>query len=265
MTDTVLIVTGAGGGLGGAMSRGLLAAGRRIVAMDRAEGQAGLDALAADARTTGAADRLLLAIGNVRVFSDCAAVVARGIERFGPIGGLINNAGVGPYRRPDGKPLTFLDVPPDYWATLIDTNVNGPYNMTRAVAPQLIASGWGRIVNVTTSLFTMVMQGMAPYGIAKAALEASSAIWAKDLAESGVTVNVLVPGGAADTAMVSHDAEPDRSKLISPAVMVAPIVWLTSRDSDGTTGRRIIGKDWDPNAPIEANLRAAMAPVAWSA
>ena len=259
----VLIVTGAGGGLGGAMSRGLLAAGRRVVAMDRTEGSAGLDALAADAAARGAADRLLTTIGNIRVPADCEAAVVRTLERFGEIGGLINNAGLGPFRRA-GQPVTFLDVPTDYWTTLLDTNVNGAFNMTRATAPHLLANGWGRIVNVTTGLGTMVMEGMAPYGVAKAALEAASAIWAKELADTGVSVNVLIPGGAADTAMVPPDSEPDRSKLIAPEVMVAPIVWLTSHASDGTTGRRFIGKDWDPKAPLEQNLRTSMAPLAWA-
>lgn len=55
---------------------------------------------------------------------------------------------------------------------------------------------------------------------------------------TGVTVNVLVPGGAADTPMVPQFAAPDRSKLISPEVMVAPMVWLMSRASDGVTARR---------------------------
>jgi NAD(P)-dependent dehydrogenase (short-subunit alcohol dehydrogenase family) len=259
----VLIITGAGGGLGGAMARGLLAAGRRIVAVDIEAGAKGLAALTADAAAAGAAERLLTTTANVRSEDEADAVVARTLERFGTVQGLINNAGLGPYRQPGDTAFTFLDVPPGYWQALIDTNVNGPFMMTRAVVPELLAAGWGRVINVTTSLATMVMKGMAPYGAAKAALEAASAIWAKDLDGSGVTVNVLVPGGAADTGMVPNEAEPDRSKLISPQVMVAPAVWLTSRASDGTTAHRIVAKDWKPGGPIEQNLRENMAPVAW--
>ena len=146
----------------------------------------------------------------------------------------------------------------------MDTNINGPFMMTRAIAPVLIAAGWGRIVNITTSLSTMVMRGMAPYGAAKAALEANSAIWAKDLAGTGVTVNVLIPGGMADTAFVPVEAVPNRSALISPDVMIDPIVWLMSRASNGTTAVRIIAQHWKSTTAIDENLRAAAAPIAWA-
>ena len=247
----VIIITGAGGGLGGAMARGLQAAGRRIAAGDIDAGATGLAALTSDAATSGSADRLFTTIADVRSPEAAEAVVARTRERFGAVHGLINNAGLGQYRRPSGAPANrpgFLAVPPAYWQTLIDTNVNGPFMMTRAIVPHLLAAGWGRVVNVTTSLSTMVMGGMAPYGAAKAALEAATAIWAKDLTGTGVTVNVLVPGGAADTPMVSHDDFPDRRTLIAPHVMIALAIWLTSSASDETTGRRIIAKHGNPAA-----------------
>jgi NAD(P)-dependent dehydrogenase (short-subunit alcohol dehydrogenase family) len=262
----VIIITGAGGGLGGTMARGLLKAGRRVAGVDIDAGAKGLAALTADAAAAGYADRLFTTIADVRSPESADALVARTLERFGTLQGLINNAGLGPFQRPSDAPANrpgFLAVPPAYWQALIETNVNGPFMMTRAVAPHLIAAGWGRIVNVTTSLSTMVMQGMSPYGAAKAALEAATAIFAKDLAGTGVTANVLVPGGAADTPMVPAESMPDRSQLIAPQVMVAPAVWLTSRASDGTTAQRIIAKTWKPDGPIAENLRATMTPAAW--
>ncbi len=60
----------------------------------------------------------------------------------------------------------------------------------------------------------------------------------------GVTVNVLVPGGAADTGLIPADSPYDRSKLISPAVMETPICWLMSDQSNGVTGKRFIGQQW---------------------
>lgn len=258
----VVLITGGGGGLGSTMARGLLDAGRRVVALDLPRAEPGLAALRDAAAAAGAGERLFTTTVDVRSPDECEAAVARAVGRFGAVHALVNNAGLGPPRDGNG-PIPFLDVPVDYWRVLFETNVNGPFFMTRAVAPRLIAGGWGRIVNVTTSLTTMVAAGMTPYGPAKAALEASAAIWAKELAGTGVTANVLVPGGAADTPMVPRDRQPDRSKLVPPSVMVAPIVWLCSRASDGTTGRRFIGKDWDPGAPLERNLQAAMSPVAW--
>jgi 3-oxoacyl-[acyl-carrier protein] reductase len=109
----------------------------------------------------------------------------------------------------------------------------------------------------------MLKDGFSPYGPSKAALEAATVIWASDLAGTGVTVNVLIPGGAADTPMVPVESISDRSKLVKPAVMVEPIKWLTSHASDGVTGRRFIAKDWNPAAPLEQNLAASGALAGW--
>ena len=117
--------------------------------------------------------------------------------------------------------------------------------MAKAVAPHLVKQGLGRIVNITTSHFTMVMDGFSPYGPSKAAMEAATVIWSKDLAGTGVTVNALLPGGAANTRMIPQGDLVDRSTLVQPEVMMAPIVWLMSPRSNGVTGRRIIAKEWD--------------------
>jgi NAD(P)-dependent dehydrogenase (short-subunit alcohol dehydrogenase family) len=86
---------------------------------------------------------------------------------------------------------------------------------------------------------------------------------AQELEGTGVTANVLVPGGAANTRMVTQAAAPDRSKLIAPEVMVAPLVWLCSNASDGVTGRRFIGARWDSNLPPAEAAEKAGAPAAW--
>ena len=108
--------------------------------------------------------------------------------------------------------------------------------MAKAVAPALVAQGWGRIVNIVTSHFTMVMDGFSPYGPAKAALEAATVVWSKDLADTGVTVNALLPGGPGNTRMIPLEEVPDRSKLVQPEVMMAPIVWLMSAESERRYG-----------------------------
>jgi 3-oxoacyl-[acyl-carrier protein] reductase len=252
----VVIVTGAGGGLGGAMTRALLAAGRRVAAVDIESGAAGLAAL-------GSSDRLATITADIRDPAGCERVVNATVERFGTVNALLNNAAIGPWYTAAGQRPRFYEVPAERWLLTIDTNVNGSYLMARAVAPRLVAGGWGRIVNVTTSLTTMWMGGMAPYGPSKGALEAATGVMAVDLAGTGVTANVLVPGGAADTPMVPDFAAPDRSQLVSPQVMVAPIVWLMSRASDGVTARRFIGADWNPHASDAENVSKAGAPVAW--
>ena len=118
-------------------------------------------------------------------------------------------------------------------------------------------------MNVTTSLGTMLNAGSPTYGPSKAALEALSAIMAKDLDGTGVTVNVLVPGGITNTPMVSESGF-DRVKMIQPEVMVAPLLWLVSDVATTVTGRRFLGVHWDPKLPPEEAAEKAGAPVAWT-
>ena len=97
----------------------------------------------------------------------------------------------------------------------------------------------------------------------RAANEAHLLATAQELDGTGVTANVLVPGGAADTRLVSRTAAPDRSKLISPDVMVPPLLWLCSNASDGITGQRFIGAAWDKTLSPSVAAQKAGAPMCW--
>ncbi len=260
LTGKVVIVTGTGSGLGRAMALGLAERGASIAGVDVSK--EGLKATAAAA----APGSILPVVTDVRKADDCANAVRTAISELGGLHVLVNCAGLGmATQRVDFmvNRVNFWDADPDAWQRLIDVNVRGTFLMARAAAPHLIAQGWGRIVNVTTSFNTMIRGGNMPYGQSKAALEAATASWADDLKDTGVSCNVLVPGGAADTPMVPPESAYDRSKLNPPSVMVAPIRWLASEASDGVTGMRFIGRDWDPDLPDEEAVKNAMAPAAW--
>ena len=141
---------------------------------------------------------------------------------------------------------------------------DGTLTLANAVVPEMMREGWGRIVNVTTSLGTMLNAGSPTYGPSKAALEALSAIMAKDLDGTGVTVNVLVPGGITNTPMVSDEAGFERAKMIQPEVMGPPLVWLVSDAAVKVIGRRFLAVDWDASLPPEEAAEKAGAPVAWT-
>src|SRR5713226_2073480 len=250
MTDTqrVAIVTGAAGGIGTAMTRGLLGAGIRVAGVDR-DGEP-LESLAAMAREQGKAAELLTIQSDLSSDSAADEITRATRARFGRIDILVNNAGVGPGAiRSDSwqRPLKFWEITSDQWRRFVAVHTTAPWALANAVVPEMIHQGWGRIVNVTTSLGTMLNAGSPTYGPSKAALEALSAIMAKDLDGTGVTVNVLVPGGITNTPMVSDEAGFDRAKMIQPEV----------------TGRRFLAVHWDPALSPEQAAETAGAPVAW--
>jgi NAD(P)-dependent dehydrogenase (short-subunit alcohol dehydrogenase family) len=102
-----------------------------------------------------------------------------------------------------------------------------------------------------------------PYGPSKAGHEALVSAMAQELEGTGVTVNVLVPGGATYTNMTAGNTSFDQEKMIKPEVMQAPVVWLSSEASNDFTGRRIIAYYWDESLPIEERLEKASWPAAW--
>jgi NAD(P)-dependent dehydrogenase (short-subunit alcohol dehydrogenase family) len=264
-TQRVAIVTGAAGGIGRAMVRGLLAAGIRVAGVDR--DREPLAVLAANANEESNADDLLTIPTDLTSDSAAEEITKATRDRFGRIDILVNNAGIGPGAiRPDSwqRPLKFWEITPDQWRRFVAVHTTAPLTLTNAVVPEMMRQGWGRIVNVTTSLGTMLNAGSPTYGPSKAALEAMSAIMAKDLAGTGVTVNVLVPGGVTNTPMISDQAGFDRAKLIQPEIMAPPLLWLVSDAAARVTGRRFLAAHWDPGLMPEQAAERAGAPVAWT-
>jgi len=260
LTGKVCIVTGGGRGLGRAMTLALVGAGARVsAAMHIAED---VPKIAADCK--GLPGSLLPMVADVRDPAQCARVVRETVAVFRGVHMLVNNAGVGMLLvRPNynREPTKFWEGKAEAWRAIIDTNFMGPFHMAREAVPHMLTQKWGRIVNVTTSISTMQRQGFSPYGSSKAALEAATSTWAADLDGTGVTVNVLVPGGAADTNLLpGNPGDPGRAgadgQLIDPVVMQKPIVWLASSHSDGVNGLRFIGKDWKDLPPDQCKANA---------
>ncbi len=240
------------------MSLGLLCSGFRVVIAHLPTSTAEMHRLHAVASQEGSKSRLYAVECDVTDWQQCQDTVEKTLNPFGALHGLVNNAGIGMQGIGNvliGKRKAFYEVEADAWRKAIDVNVNGAFLMAKAVAPHLVEQGWGRIVNIETSLYTMMMDGFSPYGPSKAAFESATVIWSKDLAGTGVTVNALAPGGPADTRMIPDTEVGDRSTLVQPDLMVAPIAWLMSPQSDGFTGRRLIAKEWDAerlrHEPIE--------------
>jgi NAD(P)-dependent dehydrogenase (short-subunit alcohol dehydrogenase family) len=265
----VAIVTGAGRGLGRTMALGLLDAGARVAGVEvdapaLEEVQDAAEDMIAR-KNLGAGERFLSIFTDV-TWDDSGPKIARAVtEQFGRLDILINNAGTNTELiRGDGKPVGKLwETTPEEFRRIVEVNVVGVFLMTRAVLPALLAQHWGRIINVTTSLDTMWRSLMQPYGASKAGNEAMLTALAAELEGTGVTANVLVPGGAANTRLVPDKMAPDRSQLIAPEVMIAPLLWLCSNAADGVNGQRFIGAKWDEKLPPEQAAKNAGAPAAW--
>jgi NAD(P)-dependent dehydrogenase (short-subunit alcohol dehydrogenase family) len=259
------MVTGAAGGIGRELVLGLLGKGLRVAAVDRTS--QGLAELAQMAQERQHGANLLTVEADLARDEAIDEIVAKARGRFGAIDILVNNAGVGQATmRTDNRqrPIKFWEVTPDQWKLFVAVHNNAPMALSRALVHDMMRQKWGRIVNITTSLGTMIREGSPTYGPSKAALEAFSAIMAKDLAGTGVTVNVLVPGGVTNTPMVPLEAGYDRGEMIQPAVMAPPLNWLVSDGAAGVTGRRFLAVHWDPSLPPEEAAAKAGAAVAWT-
>jgi 3-oxoacyl-[acyl-carrier protein] reductase len=264
--DVVAVVTGGASGLGRAMAIGLARAGARVV-VTASHSRDELEQLAREVERELGEARIVSLIADVTKETDCRRAVEETRVKFGRLDVLVNNAGRGMKYVQESfltQPTRFWETDADTWRMIIDTNVNGPFLMTKAAVPQMMAAGWGRIVNISMSYETMKRQGFSPYGPSKAALESETIIWAQDLKASGVTVNALLPGGAVETGMIPPSFPDEmRARLMRPEIMVPPLLWLASRKSDGFTGRRLVAADWKEDAG--GSPTTPPGPAAWEA
>jgi NAD(P)-dependent dehydrogenase (short-subunit alcohol dehydrogenase family) len=259
LDDRVALVTGAASGMGRVMTRALAGAGAKVAAAD--VDWPGLERLSAEPVF---GRNLLELSANVALADDCERAVAQTIVTFGRLDILINCAGVSmaPAAPPGQGRAKFHEANAEGFLNILAINMGGSFLMAHHAAREMVKNNWGRIVNVTTSFDTMLAGGLSAYGAAKSALEASTASWAKDLAGTGVTVNILVPGGPADTAFFP-DGAPRPPVLIDPQVMAVPVVWLASPQSDGISGMRFVARDWDINLPPREAAERVRSPAAW--
>ena len=260
----VAIVTGAGSpiGLGRAMTLALVRAGARVAMLDVDEHW--LEKAASDVRAVGGDDCVLALVCDVSDPDSAEEAVRRTIDGLGGLNVLVNNAGIMNPSAPGARGrAAFWDIAPDIWSKIVGVNSSGPFHMARAAVPHMLAQGWGRIIGVTTSVDTMYREGMCPYGPSKAAHEALVALMARELEGTGVTANVLIPGGTTVTNLVPRDFPPGWTAPMEPEVMQAPAVWLASDESAATNGMRFIAYHWDESLPIEQRLEKAGAPAAW--
>ena len=263
MTGHVALVTGGLRGLGKAMVLGLLRTGRKVAAVGHIAADIG--ELEREAAGHPWAGNLLCLAADLRRPAACDEVITTTQRHFGGLDILVNNAGLtftytDPERFVKG-PKKFWELTDEIVQNTMDTNYMVADQLARRVAPSLLARGWGRIINVTTKLDTMNRPGSVPYGPSKAALEMATEIWAKELAGTGVTVNIVNPGAGANTPGMAQEmrdwsATGKAPRLVEPEEMVAPLLFVVSREADGVNGYRFDANSWDATvAPVESARR----------
>lgn len=184
LAGRVVLVTGAGRGIGRATAQAFAAAGARLVITSRTQSE-----LAETARLVQSAGAEVLA-GPADVSSERSvkALVAAAAKRFGPVEVLINNAGL---LTPLGPLWTTKAAA---WRKNVRTNLEGVYMCSRAVLPGMLKLGHGAIINVSTGAAQNPRYGWSAYCASKAAVDQLTRVMALELREHHITVNAIYPG-----------------------------------------------------------------------
>jgi NAD(P)-dependent dehydrogenase (short-subunit alcohol dehydrogenase family) len=232
---TVVLITGCGRarGIGRAIANAFARAGADIVATDVATGGTrneneegleeirigwkGLESLAAEIENLGR--RVLTLVGDVSRGADAEHFVAEALARFGQIDVLVNNAAA-----PHGADRRLLwEVPEEAWDLVLDVNLKGPFLMSRAVIPHMIARGRGRIINLASVAGKRGTARRGPYTASKFGVIGLTQVLAQELGPHGITANAICPGSV-DTSR--RESTTRRERALAEQEPNAPVLTM---------------------------------------
>lgn len=237
LAGKVAIVTGAGGGIGRAYSRGLAEAGASVVLADINDGAA------ADAASALKNDghEVLAVRTDVTDEESVTAMAKAAAGTFGSVDILVNNAALMAEVMTAGQLTT---IPLEMWRRTLDVNLTGPFLCVRAVVPYMKDKGYGKIINQSSGGAWL---GGAHYGLTKLGIVSMTISLAKELGKSGIRVNAIAPGWVnteAGLATTSPQVREAVGKSIpfpfgEPEELVGGLVYLASPASDWVTGQTL--------------------------
>jgi 2-hydroxycyclohexanecarboxyl-CoA dehydrogenase len=242
MNGKLALVTGAAAGIGAACARRLARDGAAVGVLD-------IDA----ARCAGtvaeihAAGGKALALGaDVSDRAEVKAALARLREAFGPVTILVNNAAITGY-------VPFLDMTDAQWADVHRVNLTGTFIVTQETLPDMIAAGWGRVINISSAAAQVGARHMAHYASSKGGMVALTRSLAVEFGPSGITANVIPPRFITGTIMseesFANAKQPMSREALAatgpvcregrPEDIAGTVAWLASEDAGYVTGQVI--------------------------
>jgi len=228
------LVTGSSRGIGASIAIALAEAGSDVL-INYVQNEQAADQIVKMIRRTGRrADKIKFDVAN---FAETTRAINTIGDEFLNIDILVNNAGT-------NRDRTFIKMTKSEWDLVIDVNINGMFNVTKAVLPYMISRGWGRIVNISSIVGLTGNVGQTNYATSKAAMIGFTKSLAKELAPKHVTVNVVAPGFTS-TDMVENLPVPVKQNLLEmiplkrfahPSEVGRLVCYLASPSSDYITG-----------------------------
>jgi len=180
----VALITGGARGLGRTTAIALAEAGADVALVGRTRETCGATAQEIMAST---GRRVRPFCGDMTIGADVTRVTDEALAEFGAVDILVNNAGTN--IRGTIDKLSEAD-----WDTVVDINLKGPFLCAKAIAPQMVQRGWGRVINIASALSVIALPGRAPYASSKAGVLGLTRVLALEWAATGVTCNAICPG-----------------------------------------------------------------------
>lgn len=246
-SEKIVLVTGGSGGLGRSLARAFARQGCRVVIAGRSAGK-----LQAAAEEIGKQDFPVLALSCDIRQKDQVDLLAQEVRtRLGSVQILVNNAGI-------AQAMSFLEMPESLWDETVKTNLTGAYYCCKAFLPEMIESGWGRIINIASTTAKVGYSHVTAYASSKHGLLGLTRSLALETARLKITVNAICPGyiddeltrdnarrmaektgkSVAEILALFASSAP-QNRLIEADEVASLALLLASEESDGITGQAI--------------------------
>jgi 3-oxoacyl-[acyl-carrier protein] reductase len=232
------IVTGGSRGIGEQVARLLAQRGHPVV-IDFASIQSDADRVVQDIHAEGG--RAVAVQANISLSKEVKYLFDRAEEEFGPVGAIVNSAGV---NTPGPTPL--IETDDDTYGHIYDVNARGTFNLLREAGVRMCEGG--RIVNVSSCVIRLKVTGHAAYAGSKAAIEAMSMAFAQEMKGRRITVNCVAPGptateffyqGKSNELIESYARKTPLGRLAEPREIAQVIAFLIGPDGGWVNGQII--------------------------